>query len=244
MKESRGTQSRPSTRSENRDSGTRQSRLTTPVGRSLGTSPGTTPLSARSPVPSRPAKSSCSFHSSGGPTTKSMGTCRLFRLLSFWEAPPTTLLGSCPSSLSPRFSSLRDRQDPICQDSVDAFLSCSNVNPISIILMIPLFDHIIYPALRSAGINYTPIKRIYTGFLVCGLALLYSAVLQKFVYEKSPCHDSHPSGTFIVSFGRPRYWVLTLFLCSHSMPGCGWVPQSCAHKCLGYQRTLHSAGHC
>jgi len=63
--------------------------------------------------------------------------------------------------------------------------------------MIPLFDHFIYPALRSAGISYTPIKRIYTGFLVCGLALLYSAVLQKFVYEKSPCHDNHPSGTLI-----------------------------------------------
>ena len=203
MKESRGTQSRPSTRSENRDSGTRQSRLTTPVGRSLGTSPGTTPLSARSPVPSRLAKSSCSFHSSGGPTIKSMGTCRLFRLLSFWEAPLTTLSGSYPSSLSPRFSSLRDRQDPICQDSADAFLSCSNVNPISIILMIPLFDHIIYPALRSAGINHTPIKRIYYG-----LAFIHSR-LAKVHLRKSPCHDNHPSGTFIVSFERLSY------LCRH-----------------------------
>jgi len=63
--------------------------------------------------------------------------------------------------------------------------------------MIPLFDHLIYPALRSAGINFTPIKRIYTGFLVCGLALVYSAILQQFIYEKSPCHDNHPSGTLV-----------------------------------------------
>lgn len=59
--------------------------------------------------------------------------------------------------------------------------------------MIPIFDFGIYPALRRMGINFTPIKRIYTGFLVAGLAMLYAAVLQHFIYEKSPCHDNHPS---------------------------------------------------
>jgi len=76
--------------------------------------------------------------------------------------------------------------------------------------MIPVFDYVIYPALRSAGINYTPIKRIYTGFLFCGLALLYSAILQKFVYEESPCHDNHPSGMFAFTFKPPGAGYLTL----------------------------------
>ena len=49
--------------------------------------------------------------------------------------------------------------------------------------MIPLFDHIIYPALRSVGINHMPTKRMYTSFLVCGLAFFYSPILQKFIYE-------------------------------------------------------------
>ena len=80
------------------------------------------------------------------------------------------------------------------------FLPYRNINPIAIILMIPVFDYVIYPALRSVGINYTPIKRIYTGFLVCGVALLYSAVLQKFVYKESPCHNNHPAGTFTFTF--------------------------------------------
>jgi len=90
--------------------------------------------------------------------------------------------------------------------------------------MIPLFDHFIYPALRSAGINYTPIKRIYTGFLVCGLALLYSAILQKFVYEKSPCHDNHPSGTLSLPPDDRGFTFLTLFLRSYRMSGCCWIP--------------------
>jgi proton-dependent oligopeptide transporter, POT family len=28
---------------------------------------------------------------------------------------------------------------------------------------------------------------------VAGLAMLYAAILQKFIYEKSPCHDNQPS---------------------------------------------------
>ena len=79
--------------------------------------------------------------------------------------------------------------------------------------MIPLFDNIICPALRSAGINHTPIKRIYTGFLACGLAFIHSR-LAKVHLRKLPCHDNHPSGTFIVSFERPSYLVPTLS-CAH-----------------------------
>ena len=129
-----------------------------------------------------------------------MATCRPFRLRLFWEAPPTILSGSYLLSPSPSLgSALSVITGTRCvRTHADVFLSCSNVNPISIIVMIPLFDNLIYPALRSAGINYTPIKRIYTGFLVCGVALLYSAVLQKYVYEKSPCHDNHPSGGFFI----------------------------------------------
>ncbi|PPR08189.1 hypothetical protein CVT24_001572 [Panaeolus cyanescens] len=68
-----------------------------------------------------------------------------------------------------------------------------NLNPISIIVMIPIFDHIIYPFLRRRGINFSPIKRIYAGFLVAGLAMLYAAVLQHFIFKTSPCHDNEPA---------------------------------------------------
>ncbi|KAF9535178.1 peptide/h+ symporter protein [Crepidotus variabilis] len=68
-----------------------------------------------------------------------------------------------------------------------------NLNPISLIIMIPIFDYFIYPFLRRRGINFTPIKRIYAGFIVAGLAMLYAAVLQHFIYKTSPCHDNLPS---------------------------------------------------
>ncbi|KAF9445220.1 peptide transporter PTR2B [Macrolepiota fuliginosa MF-IS2] len=68
-----------------------------------------------------------------------------------------------------------------------------NLNPITIIVFIPIFDYIIYPFLRRKGINFSPIKRIYAGFIVAGLAMLYAAVLQHFLFKMSPCHDDKPS---------------------------------------------------
>jgi len=115
---------------------------------------------------------------------------------------PYDLVAFVLLSLPVGFCSLRDHGHT-CRDSSDMFLPYRNINHIAIILMIPVFDCAIYPALWSVGINYTPIKRIYTGFLVCGVALLYSAVLQKFVYKESPCHDNHPSGTFTFTLKLP-----------------------------------------
>ncbi|KAF8869772.1 peptide/h+ symporter protein [Infundibulicybe gibba] len=68
-----------------------------------------------------------------------------------------------------------------------------NLNPIAIIVMIPIFDYFIYPFLRRKGINFSPIKRIYAGFLVAGLAMVYAAIVQKYLFDMSPCHDLNPS---------------------------------------------------
>src|SRR5260370_26963136 len=69
----------------------------------------------------------------------------------------------------------------------------ANLNPISIIILIPIFDRIIYPFLRSRGINFSPIKRIATGFVVIGIALIYAGILMHYLYKSSPCHDNFPS---------------------------------------------------
>jgi POT family proton-dependent oligopeptide transporter len=62
-----------------------------------------------------------------------------------------------------------------------------NLNPISIVVMIPIFDKLIYPFLRKHNINFTPIKRIFAGFLVAGLAMMYASILQSFIDKRSPC---------------------------------------------------------
>ncbi|PFH56246.1 hypothetical protein XA68_16838 [Ophiocordyceps unilateralis] len=62
-----------------------------------------------------------------------------------------------------------------------------NLNPISILLIIPVIDHIIYPTLRKMGFAFTPIKRMTTGFIIAALSMVASAVMQYYIYQKSPC---------------------------------------------------------
>ncbi|KAJ7106533.1 peptide transporter PTR2B [Mycena epipterygia] len=88
-----------------------------------------------------------------------------------------------------------------------------NLNPISIIILIPVFEQLIYPLLRKRGINFTPIKRITAGFLVAGLAMVYAAVLEKYLYDTSPCPDHQPSAC-ISPDGNPlaspiNVWVVS-----------------------------------
>ncbi|CAG7854898.1 Probable peptide transporter ptr2 AltName: Full=Peptide permease ptr2 [Serendipita indica DSM 11827] len=68
-----------------------------------------------------------------------------------------------------------------------------NLNPVTLIVFIPIFDKIVYPTFRRWGWNFTPIKRIFVGFLTVGLAMVYAGALQHFIYAKSPCHDNLPS---------------------------------------------------
>ena len=51
-------------------------------------------------------------------------------------------------------------------------------NPILIILLIPLFDQILYPAMGKLGILRTPLQRIVTGCFLCGAAFVVSGILE------------------------------------------------------------------
>lgn len=52
-------------------------------------------------------------------------------------------------------------------------------------------DFIIYPALRKAHINFTPIKRIAWGFGIASLAMISSTVIQYYIYQMSACPARH-----------------------------------------------------
>lgn len=66
-----------------------------------------------------------------------------------------------------------------------------NLNPISIIIFIPLVEKGLYPMLRKLGISFKPITRIFVGFLCISLGMAYAAGIQKYVYMQGPCYD-HP----------------------------------------------------
>lgn len=63
----------------------------------------------------------------------------------------------------------------------------NNLNPIFIIIVIPIMDFLIYPGLRKAGINFTPIKKISFGFFLSSLAMVSATVTQHYIYKLSPC---------------------------------------------------------
>ncbi|TQN64311.1 putative peptide transporter ptr2 [Colletotrichum shisoi] len=64
-----------------------------------------------------------------------------------------------------------------------------NLNPLSIIIMIPILDHLVYPGFRKMGFKFTPIKRMATGFVFATFAMVAAAVMQHYIYQMSPCGD-------------------------------------------------------
>ncbi|QRV88550.1 peptide transporter PTR2 [Ceratobasidium sp. AG-Ba] len=63
----------------------------------------------------------------------------------------------------------------------------NNLNPLSLVIMIPIMERFVYPALRRMKINFTPIKRITLGFWLGALAMVYTTVIQYYIYKKGPC---------------------------------------------------------
>jgi POT family proton-dependent oligopeptide transporter len=58
-----------------------------------------------------------------------------------------------------------------------------NLDPVAIIIMIPICDWCIYPGLAHMGFRFTPIKRIAVGFLTGAAAMAWAAVVQHYIYK-------------------------------------------------------------
>jgi POT family proton-dependent oligopeptide transporter len=61
-----------------------------------------------------------------------------------------------------------------------------NLNPISIVIMIPIIDHLLYPGLRKIGFAFTPIRRMTFGFFIAAASMVAAAVMQHYIYEMNP----------------------------------------------------------
>ncbi|KAK9474807.1 POT family-domain-containing protein [Dipodascopsis tothii] len=64
-----------------------------------------------------------------------------------------------------------------------------NIDPLAIILFIPLCDSLLYPYLRRVGIPFKPISRIFCGFMFASLAMAYAAIVQHLIYTSPPCYE-------------------------------------------------------
>lgn len=63
------------------------------------------------------------------------------------------------------------------------------IDSITIIVMIPICEHFIYPFIR----RFTPfraITKIFWGFMFGAASMVYASVLQHYIYAAGPCYDS------------------------------------------------------
>lgn len=74
-----------------------------------------------------------------------------------------------------------------------------NLNPFSLIIMIPLLDIFVYPALRKIRIQPTPLRRIVLGYFAASAAMIWACVIQYYIYTKGECgyyaNGNMPDGT-------------------------------------------------
>ncbi|KAF7360967.1 putative peptide transporter ptr2 [Mycena sanguinolenta] len=103
----------------------------------------------------------------------------------------------------------------------------SNLDPLVLVLCIPLCDFFLYPALQRWRIRFTSLKRITTGFLVGktllffllsvltdiyagATAMIWAAILQHRIYQTSPC--GHAAATCTDSAGNHRVSPLNVWI--------------------------------
>lgn len=99
----------------------------------------------------------------------------------------------------------------------------SNLNPVSIVIVIPLVNHGLYPLLRKHNITWGPISRITFGFALCTIGSLGFTILQYFVYQTSPCGYSATTCSEIITDGSSTvapislgYYSIPIVLCAIS----------------------------
>jgi POT family proton-dependent oligopeptide transporter len=66
----------------------------------------------------------------------------------------------------------------------------SNLDPIAIIIIVPIMDTFVYPFLRRKNIRFTPIKKITAGFILGSFAMVWAAVLQHYIYRTSGYYET------------------------------------------------------
>lgn len=90
----------------------------------------------------------------------------------------------------------------------------TNLNPISIVILIPILDFFVYPGLRKRGIHFTPIKRMTVGFFFGCAAMIAACVTQHYIYKMSPCGYNAGSCTDEVTgdvlYADINVWAQTL----------------------------------
>ncbi len=73
------------------------------------------------------------------------------------------------------------------------FLPCAIQDPFALIIFIPFVDLVLYPALRKANIRFTPIKKIFAGFMLGCSAMIWVCHAGRGIksFERVSTDESH-----------------------------------------------------
>ena len=89
-----------------------------------------------------------------------------------------------------------------------------NIDPIVIIIFIPVLDKIVYPFLRKRGFPMYPVTRITWGFILAGLSMAFAAVIQHEIYIRPPYYNMPTAGgdgnDIHVAVQTPGYMLIGL----------------------------------
>ncbi|KAF2441395.1 PTR2-domain-containing protein [Karstenula rhodostoma CBS 690.94] len=61
-----------------------------------------------------------------------------------------------------------------------------NLDSIALIIFIPSLDMVVYPSLQKMKIDFDSVSRIFVGFLLVSISMMYASVLQHFIYKSAP----------------------------------------------------------
>ncbi|CAJ2514090.1 Uu.00g022090.m01.CDS01 [Anthostomella pinea] len=101
--------------------------------------------------------------------------CGIFLFIPIWQINDTGL-GAAANALTAGMDT-----KGLPNDLLD------NLNAVSIVVMVPVMNHIVYPFLRKRGIRWGAISRMTFGFALGTIGSVGYAVLQYYVYRTSPC---------------------------------------------------------
>lgn len=75
-------------------------------------------------------------------------------------------------------------------------------NALFILILIPIFERFLYPAIRSTGYSFTPLKRMFTGMIIVGCSFVVASILQSTI-------DTSPANSVSILWQLPQYLVIT-----------------------------------
>ncbi|KAK9401755.1 solute carrier family 15 member 1 [Crotalus adamanteus] len=84
------------------------------------------------------------------------------------------------------------------------------VNPILIVIMVPIVDAVVYPLIKKCHINFTPLRKMTVGMILAALAFVVAAVVQVEIDKTLPVFPSENQFQVkIINLGDAKATVVT-----------------------------------